>query len=217
LARLSPSWKHLQVNTAALRIFAILVGISIAFSAFGQGTVNFANHPDIWMDGIDRRVYFDLVGGAGVVGTNYVAQLWYGPDASSISSFAPRLAPFRPTDAPPPGVWLGGVRTLDGFGPGQTATLQVKVWDITLFSTYEQASRTSGAIFGASQPFQYMVPPVGSVEGFTLDNLRAFALVPEPSVIVLSAFAVFVFSAMRVREGSKTHGREHTSSTRTLS
>jgi len=176
-----------------MKTLAIFVNICAAINAFSQGIVNFGNHPDIFADGIDRRVYFDFVGSAGVTGTDYVAQLWYGPDANNISSVAPQLASFRPVGDPRPGVWIGGIRTLNGFGPGQTTTLQVKVWDVTRYSTYEEASRSAGAIFGASQPFNYTVPPVGTTEGFTLDNLRAFALIPEPSVLFLGSLGAAFF------------------------
>ena len=67
------------------RILCVFLGVCLVLSASGQGVVNFGNHPDIFTDGIDRRVYFDFVGGAGVISTDYVAQLWYGPDANNIS------------------------------------------------------------------------------------------------------------------------------------
>jgi hypothetical protein len=149
--------------------------------------VTFANHPDVFRDTIDRRVYLDFVGGIPVTGSNWAAQLWYGPDPNSLTAIAPPIALFRNVEpgTAGAGTWVGGTRTLNGFTHGQTATLQVKVWDISRYSTFDEATLSPGAIFGASEPFSYTVPPVGTAEGREMVNLRHFALVPEPRVFFL--------------------------------
>jgi hypothetical protein len=121
------------------------------------------------------------------VGSNYVAQLWYGPDQNSLTAVAP-VASFReiPLDSPLAGVWRGDARTLDGFTQGDLVILQVRVWDISLFSTSDEASSSPGAILGASDPFSYRVPPFGALEGYRIANFRSFAPVPEPSVLLLT-------------------------------
>jgi len=128
------------------------------------------------------------------VGSNYVAELRYGTDASSLNAVAPPVAPFRdiPPDGLLAGVWSGDTRTLSGFTQGDLVTFQVKVWDVSRFSTYDEASSSPGAIFGASEPFSYRVPPFGTSHGFDIVNFRAFALVPEPSVLFLGPLLLTV-------------------------
>jgi hypothetical protein len=173
----------------AVKIVVLLpILLFLATQCWGQGVVNFGNNPVIFSDTIDRLVYLDSVGGTRLAGTNFVAELWYGSDANSLTAVAPPVARFRdvPSGDPFAGIWAGGIRTLNGFTSGETATLQVRVWDITRYSSFEQAVLSPGAVFGSSQPFNYTVPPGGTMEGFTMINLRAFALVPEPSVLFLT-------------------------------
>src|SRR5688572_30268986 len=94
------------------RIVALLAWLCLGIPCWSQGTVNFNNNPVIFRDTIDRRVYFDFIGGAGVVGTNFVAELWYGSDANNISAVAPQVAPFFAPGDPRLGIWRGGTRTL---------------------------------------------------------------------------------------------------------
>lgn len=176
-------------------ILFFLACLCMPIACWSQGTVNFRNSPVLFVDGIDRYVYLDFLGGTRLVGSSYVAELRYGTDASSLNAVAPLVAPFR--DIPPDdllaGIWRGDTTTLNGFTEANLVTLQVRVWDMSIFSTYDQASSSPGAIFGASQPFSYRVPPLGILEGHQIENFRAFALVPEPSVLFLGPLLVTLF------------------------
>jgi hypothetical protein len=88
-----------------------------------------------------------------------------------------------------PGSW-----TPDGVSPiftfpdvvvGASATLQVRVYDSSKFASYEAALAGAGEI-GLSAPFNYTVPAAGSTpDKYYMDNLRAFAVIPEPSTVAL--------------------------------
>jgi hypothetical protein len=148
-----------------------------------SGFVNFANNAQ-FTTMADRRVYADFIGGTPLVGTNWAAQLYYGANASALIPVTNPPAFFRPPGTIFPGTWVGGNRTLYGFGPGAPVTLQVRVWDRSRFPTYETAVSAGGAA-GVSTPFSYItpssVPPHPSE--FLMENLRAFALstLPPPT------------------------------------
>jgi hypothetical protein len=154
---------------------SILLGHSTCSHA--QGTVNFNN-----------LILFDLGCGDVVIrgpdgwpleGTNYVAQLYYGPSASSLVAHTSSPAPFRPAGVNPRGTWLGGNRILTGLTPGQLAVLSVRAWDIRSGATYEQA-----AVRIDNGPFYYQVPgPNADPTDYFMHNFRAinYALVLIPT------------------------------------
>jgi hypothetical protein len=156
-------------------------------------TVDFANDR-MFATEADRKVYF--ADGTPVVGTNFVAQLYYGASASGLN---PVLAPPRsfrdvpPTD-PSAGTWFRATRTLTGFSVGQIVTLQIRAWDSTVADTYEQAATLNflGTQHGTSATFIYQIPSAAvPPSGFYIENFRSFSLVPEPSVIGLVLLGVF--------------------------
>ena len=147
--------------------------------------------------GGDRRVYdvgspLDPIRGVGLTGTQYVAELYAGSDAASLAPVSASISRFRSTTTAFPGWWSGATIydtpnaniVLPGFLPGDVATLQVRVWDISAFSSYEDA--VGKGVTGASVAFMYAVPTAGPSQAFYMEGLQAFALVPEPSVIALS-------------------------------
>jgi hypothetical protein len=92
---------------------------------------------------------------------------------------------------------------LGGVAPGETATLQVRVWDSSKFSSFADAWAGGGEV-GASGAFNYTVPLAGSTpDKYYMDNLRAFVInIPEPSTW---AFLVLVVSGIwyaRVKRAS---------------
>jgi hypothetical protein len=170
--------------------------------ALGQGSVvNFNNN--VLTDG-DHKVYFDFVGnGADVVGTNYVAELYYAdPATSALTPFATSISKFRVTTTTSPGTWSGKTVTLPIGGVDVPITLEVRVWDaggpgngIAGYDSYDQAvvARLSGVntFTAESCPFSFTqaggTPPPD--DATFMVNLPAFgpSLVPcpEPSVIPL--------------------------------
>lgn len=176
--------------------------VSLAAPVWAQvNTVYFQNY-GTFPTPADRLVYRDFVGGTKLVGTNFVAGLWYNPgtDAGSVDGrIAPErglqtgaLCPFRAPATTLPGTWStlpGPIRVLDGVGVGETAILQVRVWDIKKYPTFSDAF-VAGE-FGASAPFVYMVPQVTSPpSSYYMDGLRAFALTVDSRTISIDDLVV---------------------------
>ena len=96
--------------------------------------------------------------GRPLTGTNYVAQLYYGPSAAALVAHSAAPAHFRTHTTSQPGTWVGGNRTLSGLSVGSVAVLAVRVWDISQAPTYEQAI-AMGSIVKDNGPFYYEVKP----------------------------------------------------------
>jgi len=174
-----------------IALFAVTV---ITASALAQGTVSFNNN-SAFATTANRLVTFPAsLGGGGVVGQNYVAQLYYGVAGSaegSLTAVASAPALFRVATTSSPGTWSGGTRTLVGITAGQTAVLQVRVWDNVAFPAGYAAAVTGNGVRGASALFDYTVPAAGSPPAaFFMEAFRGFALVPEPSTIALGVLGL---------------------------
>ena len=174
-----------------------LIGVQAAFS---QGQVNFNNSVATFgNDGIDRFVYSDVVGGTRMSGTNYVAAIYWGTSVDSLNNFAVRtladttlqsaVGAFRASTSASIGTWVGGARFFVGANIGETVQLQIRVWDITRFATYADALG-QGGITGHSDTFSFLIPASTDTAGLAMRNLRAFALVPEPSTIALAVLGL---------------------------
>ena len=136
-----------------------------------------------------------------LVGTNYVAALYYlpggnrggelGPDGGFLAYGSNHMAyaNFRDRSTSLAGVWInpigvGVYRFLDFVDPGEIATLQVRVWDSTLYGDFASAVRAGE--YYASAPFNYLVPfPGAPKEDYYMEELRANSLpcVPRLSVV----------------------------------
>jgi len=196
------------------KLIAIAVlGLSVA-TGWSQGTILFQNTGVTFKTTHDKRVY-DVDGVTPLVGVNYVAALYYvegtGGDLSTpatgtmaLGADGTGLAAFRVPTTTSKGYWLNGAvgnaRTLVGVTAGETATLQVRVWDITRFASYAEAV-AGGGIYGKSETFTYTVPQPGAPVNETyLNDLRSFQLVPEPSTIALGVLglgSLFLFRRRR--------------------
>jgi hypothetical protein len=174
--------------------------IGLSTQIRGQGTVDFRNGGVEFPTPADRKVYRDQVGGQPLTGINYVAGLWYvpGTDPDAVEgrispergSQAGQLFMFRVPTTTLPGAWTGpaGVSpifTLPGVDVGQTAMLQVRVWDSLKYSSYAAAFAANE--YAVSTPFSYTVPPLGSEPiKYRMDNLRAFPDFPTGPVLTLN-------------------------------
>ena len=194
----------------ALALAAVAAAIA-SQAAFGQGTVAFANS-GTFATTADRRVY-DPVTCAPLVGTNWVAALYFGPEADKIDNLAVRssddqtllsaIARFRDVDSndPPAGTWSGGNRTLLDVVIGQTLIMQVRVWDMSFFATFDDA-RAMGGFAMESAPFSYIVPSSLDANALKMDNFRGIApieCVPEPTVFALVACGIGVMLVWRCK------------------
>jgi hypothetical protein len=185
-----------------MKMYALLlVTFGLALTALSQGTVDFRNGGITFPTVADRLIYFDRPGGTKVVGTNYGAALWYVPGTSGEALWnftggrqAGDPFPFRVPTTSLPGTWLvplgrSSLLTLEGVPIGATATLQVRAWEFARYPTFLDAFR-AGA-FGVSGSFLYTVPEAGSTpDKYYMDNFRAWAAIPEPSVLGLGALGL---------------------------
>jgi hypothetical protein len=173
-------------------IAAMLIGFDFSVQAQVVGLVDFQNDGRL-VSPPDRLVRDSS--GAPLVGTNYMAQLYYGsPDAmpSSLNAVTAAPARFRDPTHSSPGTWAGGYRRLDGFTSGYV-TLQVRVWDSAVAGTYEDAAALGflNTQHGLSEPFLYLIPSIsGPPEFFYMEEFRGFTLVPEPSVALLGFIGI---------------------------
>lgn len=183
---------------------AAAVSLFLSFTTFlcAQGTVTFQNNGSIFGDvgtPPDRKVYLGSIGnGTGLVGTNYAAQLWYDvgtgmrpvPDAIRLFRVPTTTLPGTWNTAPTPTVVLPGVDI------GQSAQLEVRVWDIQLFESFAAAVAGYGET-GRSASFNYTVPLPGSPSSdYTLKGLRAFFSPPPPNVPEPATAALLLSSMM---------------------
>ena len=158
-------------------------GVTAAFGQTFTPQVDFNNHRT-YATARDRDVY-GLT--QPMVGTHFLAQLYYGRDAGSLQPVTAEPARFRdpatiPAGSPLPGTWIGGTRILTGFNAGEIAVLQVRVWDSTTGADYATARARI-----QSATFTYRVPPAGALpSALYLENLSSFGPIPEPSMIGLS-------------------------------
>jgi hypothetical protein len=199
LDTLSNSMHRLRLPIQSLLL--MVVGLFSPTASFAQA-VDFANDRP-FLTQADRLVRD--VSSAPLVGTNYVAQLYYGPEGTPAGSLVPVTsspAQFRPPTTMKPGTWLGGYRTLQGMAIGQVATLQVRVWDNTVGATWEEALATGfgQTQYGTSALFSYEVPLTGPPPLWYIENFRGFTLVPEPSILALGLSGAFIVVLLRRRK-----------------
>jgi hypothetical protein len=206
------------------QVILTCVGLALAASAFGQGTVRFSNVSADLAAPPDRLVRFG-VGTTNPFGTNnaplvnfgtasYRAQLYYGAStAAEASLVAVSTSPalFRSsTTTAEPGTWAPGNRTMNGFDIGATVNLQVRVWDSAFGSTWElfQANANNAAGYrGTSALFQYTVPtdPLAPLTAFTMTGFTAFStspggIIPEPSTFALAGLGAGLLVFLRRRK-----------------
>ena len=180
---------------------SVVAGLSAVLSCWAQGVVDFDN--ENLKPPPNPRVRFS--NGAGVVGTNYVAQLYYGFAGASNSSLLPVADLPAHFDHPPKiraGYWLGGMRTLEGFNAGDTVRLQVRVWDITLAPAYDLAAANKLGEFGLGASFLYLIPPYGAPDSeCAMTSFQGYSLtpVPEPGVWPMTLLGIAAIWLLRRR------------------
>lgn len=183
-----------------------LLIVGVAATVVGQGSlsptpslayVDFRNTGVTFWTSDDRLVYLGQVGGEKLVGNNYAAALYYArPDTSELQFVPGSIRLFRePTStlagswatAPTPVVYFPDVAAIEYI----RLTLQVRVWDIQRFDSWE-AAVDGGGLHGESERFLYVTTPFPALpppDHWYMHNLRAFAVIPEPSGIVVFLLA----------------------------
>jgi hypothetical protein len=198
-------------------LFILLGG---AASVFAQGQVDFRNTEafattDPASATGNRLVYavgspLNAATGVGLTGTNYVAQLYAGADAGSLSPVTTSISRFRNTTSTAKGKWglqtilvaANNPLTLPNNDFGTTAFLKVVVWDFDLNGGLAGNYATANGNKGESAVFTYKVPVAGDlVPGdYFMEGMGSFALVPEPSAIALSIMGVAGLLLIRRRK-----------------
>jgi hypothetical protein len=177
----------------------------LATGAYAQGVITFANNvltPPPYVTDVDRTTR--------LTGTQYAAQLYYGASASSLAAHTAAPNRFRAAGSSLAGTWsttTGANRTLTGGGVGVPVFVQVRVWDLNAFATYE-AAVAGGGITGVSSVFTYnqrLSAPPATTDTYMQDASGAplfagFSLVPEPSVIGLGIIGVGALFMLRRRK-----------------
>jgi len=194
------------------------IGIAslLAVSAFGQGQIFFNNRgtvgaavynvnsasPTVRLSG-NSTTNGGTVNYAGVplvFGTNYTAQLWYGPAGTPESGLQPLNTAQGTVTFRPAGSFNGFIQqtaaaaTLNGIPFNTTAAIQMRVWDNLngAVTSWAEAIANPLVATGFSDVFtsQTLLDPPDSPPGMT--GLTSFNLtvVPEPSVIALGALAL---------------------------
>jgi hypothetical protein len=187
------------------KLIPFLVLTVFATGAHAQGVVTFANHV---LTTLSNPPYVYDGDGNRLTGTQWAAQLYYSPtDATSLTAHTAAPNRFRPAGDSLAGTWstpTGANRTLTGGGPGDPVWMQIRVWNLDQFSTYEAALAGGGAA-GTSVIFQYRqragTPGPSLTDTYMTDPagnpLFASFGIPEPGVGLLMIPAVVLLLFMR--------------------
>jgi len=175
--------KHLIYLTAV---------ISVSVGVCAQGTVNFNNSKGAIGGNGAKVTYWDP--GVGL-DSSFVAQLWAGPDGSSLAPVGAVLA-FR--DGAGRGflntTGQDTVRVISTVVPGGIATIQIRVWEAAKGSTFQEAL-FNASVMGMSAIFTVKTGGDGEPASLpaNLVGLQPFSVVPnipEPSTVALGALGL---------------------------
>jgi len=185
-------------------LLTILLAVAGAASVFAQGAVNFSNIPSAFTTTADRFVYLDTVGGTKLGGTQFRAQLYASATANgTFTAVDSTPQAFRVTTSLNVGTWVAPSQNKIIPAPlgadGNNIFLQIRVWDSTFGSTYEAA--VGKGSWGSSDAFAWKVPAPGDPPGaVAMENLRAFALVPEPGTFAFAGLGILGLVMARRRK-----------------
>ena len=158
-----------RVQDLSSTVYSLPAMLTVGTSNSGGGQINFAN----WFITSKTNALpdFDVDGSTLLNGSEYVAQLYAGPD----------LASLRPVGQPTPfksgfdaGYFVPQLLTLGNVAPGSNAVVQVRAWDTAFGPSYE-AARALGGRFGKSPIFQIAAGGNGAQPAY-LQGLQSFSL-----------------------------------------
>jgi hypothetical protein len=121
--------------------------------------------------------------GKPVVGTNWVAQLFLDTPTGFLTVSGPGSGLFSAAGAGTPGAWSGATRLLEMVSFGRTSQVEVRVWDLSLFATYEAALQ-AGGVTGTSGLFDYSFTPSSPLADTDswMKNFPSIRLTDQPAL-----------------------------------
>ena len=177
----------------------IAVGCMVAtVGALAQAQVNFAN---IVLPNVVNAPVYDVDGTTKLAGSDYMAQLYVGTAADSLS---PVGSPVEFKTGAGAGYFLGGTVTLP-VDWGTTIYAQVRAWYTGggTLTSYEAANKPGGKV-GESNILTIQLPPPATppplpvnlvgLESFSLHQVQ---VIPEPSTIALGLLGAAAFLLRR--------------------
>ena len=198
------------MNRNRLFVSVAAISLALALPATGDQPIYFSNA--IGTNDGRRLVTFGTtmgaVTGSGVrngvnEGKSYVAQLFWRDTEAQFRQVGPP-AEFGEATTVNPGIWLGGIRTLEGVERGTPIYLTVVAWDAAFPDA--DSARSAGRPYGFSGIFLFQdkLSDPATLADISLDNFWGFQIgsletrlpwdpiVPEPSTIALSAAGLMV-------------------------
>jgi hypothetical protein len=212
-------------------LLTLMAGVGMTFGqavVHSPGQVNF-NNTESAKSGVTGHLITNLVAaagqigaGAGLIGTQYVAELYYMDSVTSaLTPIVATISQFKPSTTSSPGTWngaslpyalpagYGGVDIFDdgsgeagdgsGIGAGYyPVTLQIRVWDSTGgITSYDNASiRSAGPTFAYTQRALLLATDTQMIK----QGPFGITAVPEPSAIALSILGVAGLLLIRRRK-----------------
>src|SRR5436190_11265984 len=186
-------------------ITILSAGTLFSLAAYGQGTVLFQN----FGGGLNAPNFLDD-GTTKVSGPQYMAELFAGPTAASLSLIA--TTPFL--SGAQAGYFLGGVQKIPTVRGGGTAFVMIGVWNFNAGSTLGEAQASGLAnAWGASNrgvPFAVTtgnpnaIPPGVPTLLIGLNSFSMDVLIPEPPTL---AFALLGAAVLVFRCGGRSGNR----------
>ena len=183
------------------KLLLTLLAIGCLLTAYPQGTVSFTNGDPL--RGVNAPIY-ESNGVTGLSGQQFMAQLFAGPSANSLASIA--MMGF--STGVTAGYFFGGTQTINTVGGGDTAWIQVDVWNTGSGASFPQA-KASGLPDSWWQSSLFTVQTGNFLSGTgptppaALTGLGTSPLflnsVPEPSTFALAGLAVVVMLQTRRR------------------
>jgi len=185
------------------KLLFLASAIFASLSAYGQGTVVFANSSGTAVTNI-------LTGVRAVAGTTFMLQLYWAVDGTTDEGqFRAIGAEFNGiTRFLGPGVFNGGAATAPLTPVGTFGMFQIRAWQVAFGTSYEEAARVVGALVGKSNIVRVdtgdptSVPP-GTASSLVGAGLQAFLMtpvVPEPSVFGLGLLGAGALLLLRRRK-----------------
>jgi len=177
--------------------------IFASLSAYGQGTVVFANSSATAVTNI-------LTGVRAVAGTTFMLQLYWAVDGTTDDGqFRPIGAEFNGvTRFLGPGVFNAGGATAPVTPAGTFGMFQIRAWQVAFGTSYEEAATRVGALVGKSNIIRVntgdpIIQPPDAPSSLTAAGLQAFLLtpvIPEPSLFGLGLLGAGALLLLRRRK-----------------